>query len=493
MTCATCHTTRNVTQWPCGLRCWRCALMAHQRQGLEIGQRKRRWAFFWEPGAGKTILILAIIADAAERGYSGKTVVLAPKSILHSAWLRDAAHFPGLRAQVIWHTSPAKRRKMIQESTADVLVTNYETFKKHADDLLDMGVTRLVVDESAKVKEIRSQISGAAFNFSLRMDSVYLLTGTPAPNVGTEYYGQIRCVDRALFGDSFWRFAFNYFLPIKRTIHDKERIIGWKPIESKQAEFLEKLASVSWTLRKRDCLDLPPQIDVIREVTLGAEERRAYDEMMDELRVELAGGEVIDARTNGRMMKLRQLAGGMILDGGRARIVGRSKLDELGELLDELAGRPAVIWAQFTADIDRIAAEIRGRGASVEIIDGRCADPLARGEITRRFQGGELQYLVCHSAAIGHGATFTRAAEEIFYNYDYDPGLHEQARDRNHRIGQNAECVTYFYLCAKGTIDERMFWVLKNKKRASDATKEMLYWLREAAGVEAKRQEGVTA
>lgn len=458
-------------------------LMAHQSQGVQIARTMPRFCFFWEPGAGKTALILAIVEDQKSRGFQGKTLVLAPKSILYSAWAADARHFPGISLDVVWHQNPMKRRKMIADSTADIIVTNYETFRRHAEEFLAAGVRRLVVDESSRIKNIKAQISTACFDFSHYMDSVYLLSGTPAPNSQTEYFGQIRCVDPRLFGGvQFYKFAFNYFTPIRRFIHEKERIIGWNPIESKQAEFLQKLSSVSWSVRKQDCMDLPPQTDVIREVVLSPEEQGAYDAMLEELRVELPDGDVIDARTNGRMMKLRQLTGGMIIDGDRsAKIIGRSKLIELGELLDELEGRPVVIWAQFTADINRIRDEILGRGAAVAIIDGREADPRVRSATVEMFQNGTIQYLVCHPAAAGHGLTLTRAAESIFYSWDYDPGLHEQARDRIHRKGQDQK-TTYYYLRATGTIDEKMFWVLKRKKSVSDATKEILHWLR--AGTE---------
>src|SRR5689334_19731168 len=51
-------------------------LMAHQIQGVEIARREPRYAFFYEPGLGKTALVLAIVAE-----QGGKTVVVCPKSI----------------------------------------------------------------------------------------------------------------------------------------------------------------------------------------------------------------------------------------------------------------------------------------------------------------------------------------------------------------------------------------------------------------------------
>jgi SNF2 family DNA or RNA helicase len=489
MTCAKCSTSHGVSVWPTGTLCWRCALMGHQRQGVEIGCRTSRFAFFWEPGAGKTILILGIVAENLEHsGCADRTLVIAPKSILYSAWLKDAEHFPQLKCEVIWHTSAARRRRMIAETSADVLVTNYETFKAHAEEFLAVGVRRLVIDESGKLKGWKTQISKAAFEFSRKMDSVYILSGTPAPNNQTEYFGQMRCVDAALFGTNFYKFAFSFFTPITRNVAGIERTIGWKLMDRWSnefnrpvaEEFHRRLSSRSMTLRKQDCLDLPPKLDIVRDVELGEAEKLAYETMLEELRVDLPDGDSIDARLAGKTMKLRQITGGMVLPGGGGRpmILGTAKLDALAELLDELGDRPCIIWAQCTEEITRIVGLLRERGASAEIIDGRITDARRRGEIVGQFQAGGLQYLVCHPEATGHGQTFTRASYTIFYSFDYNADTHGQARDRIHRIGQTAERCTYFYLSAKGTIDERMFWVLKNKQRGADATKEILSYLR---------------
>src|SRR4051812_33523571 len=107
--------------------------MAHQQRAVDLARQYPRFAFFWEPGAGKTIAVLGIVDDAKGRGFRGKTLVLAPKSILRAAWANDARHFPDLKVVVCWSAKPAERKCLIATPGADVLITNYETFKKHAD------------------------------------------------------------------------------------------------------------------------------------------------------------------------------------------------------------------------------------------------------------------------------------------------------------------------------------------------------------------------
>lgn len=441
-------------------------LMAHQLRAVQIAQRHPRYAFFWEPGAGKTIAILAIVNEDRV-----KTLVLSPKSILTAAWANDAKHFPRLRVTVCWSTKPAERRRLIA-APADVLVTNYETFRKHAAEFLAAGVRRLVIDESSKVKSPTSQITRAAIEFSDRMDSVYLLSGTPAPNDQTEYWSQCRCVDPAVFGRSFWRFAYEYFSPVKRMIGAKERIIAWRPLPHKQEDFTAALASRSWSLRKADCLDLPPQVDVIRPVSLSTAEASAYVSMLEDFKVEMRDGSTLSAAAQAVLMKLRQITGGSIYAEGVGREIGQSKIDALADLLDELGERPVIIWAEFTSEINRIVALLAARGAAVAVIDG--STPLeARTSAIALFQGGGLQYLVCHPAAAGHGVTLTAACYDIFYSHSFSFETYEQARNRIHRTGQT-EKVTHYHLIATGTIDERVWWALRHKRNGHDAIMDLL-------------------
>lgn len=447
-------------------------LMQHQSRFAEIVAQQPRFAWYAEPGCGKTIGVLSVInADRI------KTLVLAPLSILHCAWANDAKHFD-LRCVVCWSDKPAERRRLIA-SDADVLVTNYETFKKNRDDFLAAGVRRLVVDESSKIKGHNTQISKACHAFADQMDSVILLSGTPAPNCPTEYWSQYRTLDRRIFGESFYRFANKYFYPIKRTINGFDRVIGWRMIGDAPAigtawatahrehptksEFMDKLKSASWALRKSECLDLPPTTDVIREVELSAPERRAYDEMKNQLRIELSDGRTLNAAMQARAMKLRQITGGAVLVEHQAQFIGDSKLNELSELLEELGDRQVVIFAEFTHEIDRITSLCPGSAT----IDGR-AGVQYRTQAIERFQNGHLQYLICHPAAAGHGITLTAANHAIFFSLCDPPEYYTQSKARLDRKGQSSP-VTFWHLIGKDTIDERRLARLQNKQDASGA------------------------
>jgi SNF2 family DNA or RNA helicase len=505
-------------------------LLAHQDQLVQMVRGGlRRYGLFWEPGCTKTGGMLAATADEKLRGRRIKTLVVCPLSVMHTAWAGDAKFFPSLKLVIAWHKNRAKRMELIYTDDADVLVTNPETFKAHSEDFYNAGVRKFIFDESSKVKSCRalpggeSQITKVSISFSDAMDDVFMLSGTPAANTEVEYFSQVRCIDKSVFGWNSYGFVQSYFTPINKQIglrmkmhvrdqfskvlgrnmpgqyqilrhpqvmsylsqaklqpHLKdeffepvEKPIGFNMRPNRKDEFLSKLNSVSWFLKARDCIDLPEETDVMRDVTLGDAEKKAYASMLEELRVEFVDGEVVNATTNGRMMKLRQITGGSIIDAGVPREIGTSKLDALDELIDELGNRQLVVWADFTHEINGICRRLAGRGLPFGRIDGTVTSAEDRAKVVRGFQAEELRYAVCHPQACGHGITLTAARYDCYYSLGWVPENHEQARRRILRMGQRWP-VTHYYLISPGTVDERVLSVLQRKSTQSDAIKVLL-------------------
>lgn len=473
-------------------------LMQHQADGVALCGERPRYAFFYGCGTGKTLMMLAALhagkaasramSDAVQAGLECtaaishdttrgkrfieappylKTVVVCPKAIMWNAWERDAEHYPGLNVEVCWDTTPAKRTARIQKPSVDVSVINFEAFKKHRRDLYDAGVRRLIIDESSKIKNPQSQISKSAIEFADYMQSVYVLSGTPAPNNGTEYWPQMRCVDKRVFDESFYRFAHRYFIPNKRTIRGKTVVTGWRENPQRRDEFIQRLASRSQSLRKEDAVDLPERVDVVREIELSPSERRAYDEIDVMLRTETASGETLSVRAESLAGKLRQLCGGWVYDDGGVEVFGSSKLDALADIVgDEIAGEQVVVWADFKHDLTMIGGMLGKLGVPYETLDGDFRG--SSRDVIQRFQDGELRALVCHPASVGHGVTLTAASYAVFFSTPWSYELYQQARDRIHRTGQVNRC-TYFHLLAADTVDRSVLWAVRNKGKKQDA------------------------
>jgi SNF2 family DNA or RNA helicase len=454
-------------------------LYEHQRLAVETLRKSPRFCLWWEMGTGKTLAVLSAI-----HAIGGKTVVVCPKSVVDAAWARDAEHYPAMRTVAIKADAKAKRQAAIAGDW-DIAVCGFDMFRIHAKDFEAAGIRRLVIDESSRCKNPKAQITQAAQIIGDRVQSVWMLSGTAAPNCPSEYVPQMRIVSRDVFGGSYWGAINRYFIPVKRKVKGREIIERFTQTAEQRARFQERLRAWSWTLKREECIDLPDTIDKIVEVELG-DEARAYRAAEKELVLILDSGERTSIKAEAALIKLRQIIGGSVKVEGVSQVVGDSKLQALAEVLDEIGPEPCVIWAEFRHEIERIEAMIRERGESVARIDGETSH--FAGETAAAFQRGDISRLICHPASAGHGITLTRGKYAIYYSLSFSLEQHDQSRARIHRIGQTRGCV-YTYLMAQDTVDRAMLAVLKRKRSVSAAMSEALKRKWKTDNIEADESE----
>ena len=433
--------------------------MDHQSKAVAIARTHPKYAFYFECGTGKTITMLAICHERPM-----KTLILCPKSIIHAAWLSDAKHFPSLKIVTPKGANRLERQQTIS-APWDVLILNYELFKIHYDDLLDCRVERLICDESSVLKNHSTAVTKKVLNFARDLKETYLLSGTPAPNNELEYWPQLRCIAPERINKNYWGFASEFFIPLRRKFGRREFISSWKLKPSYQTKFMDLFKDRAWFLTKEQCLDLPEKIDINRYVELSGHEMNTYNKIFDELKAEIGNG-TITINAMAKFLKLRQVTGGMIYHEGKSHNIGEAKLNELEALIKEIT-LPVVIWAEFTADLDRIFLKLNSQYRCA-ILDGRTSEFEKLYAINNL--GETVDILICHPKAVGHGITLVKASYAIYYSLGYSYENYVQSKDRIHRIGQTNHC-TYIHLLAQDTCDEAVLEAIKLKQSVVEIMK----------------------
>ena len=95
---------------------------AHQEETTNFLTNNPRCLVTSDPGTGKTRSVL----DAHVQ-WGGRTLVLAPLSILEAAWVDDIKKFqPDIKYGVAYAKN---RQKVFEDTSLDMVITNFEAVK----------------------------------------------------------------------------------------------------------------------------------------------------------------------------------------------------------------------------------------------------------------------------------------------------------------------------------------------------------------------------
>ncbi len=484
------------------------SLYRHQKAGTILAEMYNKFAFFYDTGTGKTVMALDIIT-AKQKKDNARFLIIAPKSIIKTAWMDDAAkYYPALRILPIYKGFNNKKKRALLNSWKtggrasnwesdpifyahvkllsdafelgelkvdnDVVVDealsagaqhyiiNSELFIRDPDKYIDeLGITGIVMDESAILKNYNGRTSQVMREVAEKMKYVYLLSGKPAPNNVIEYFSQMKVVDPETFNMSYDRFL-NMFC------YSSNRKYYMYPANEKL--FAEMVSIKSLIISKNDCLDLPETIDVVRQIEIPEDIMGDYNELYRECMTIIKGMDNSQVFYSAQsklavLMKLRQMASGFFMVGSGDHKESQmivdihdSKIEELNSVLDQIEDEQVIIWCQFQHEIEMIEQELSKRVYTVTAY-GKTKDLEKNID---DFKTGKAQYIVAHPKTLKYGVTFVNCKYTVYYSFSYSAEDYDQSHDRNYRLGQTEKC-TYIYIQAADTIDEIMFDKVMNK------------------------------
>ncbi len=391
-------------------------------------------------GLGKTLQTLCAI--------KGKTLVVAPTSVLHN-WATEIARFrPSLKVNA--YHGPDRELP----GSTDVTLTTYAILRIDAERLIARDWDMVVLDEAQAIKNPTSQVAKAAFQLKAKFRVA--LTGTPVENRLEDLWSQFHFVNRGLLGG-------------RGDFH--ERYV--KPIASGEPDSAARLRErirpfVLRRLKSEVAKELPPRTEMVLRCELSQVERDIYDAVRAATRKEVAkklsgSGDALAVLE--ALLRLRQASCHPALIPGQEKLVGESsaKLDLLAELLDELVaeGHKALVFSQWTSLLDLVEPQLKKIAVPFTRLDGSTKD---RKKVVNEFQdpNGPKVMLISLKAG-GTGLNLTAADNVILLDPWWNPAVEDQAADRAHRIGQERPVIVH-RLVAQETVEERIL-ELQGKKR----------------------------
>jgi SNF2 family DNA or RNA helicase len=151
--------------------------------------------------------------------------------------------------------------------------------------------------------------------------------------------------------------------------------------------------------------------------------------------------------------------------------VHNAKIEALKDLVDELGGKPLLVLYEFRHDQERLAAAFPD---STTLGSGTA--PKTLEAIVSRFNRGEIPILFGHPASMGHGLNLQGSCHHvIWFGIPWNLEHYDQTIARVYRQGQKADHVFIYHLIAKGTLDEKVSKVLKDKDKVQQTLLDALH------------------
>ena len=208
--------------------------------------------------------------------------------------------------------------------------------------------------------------------------------------------------------------------------------------------------------------ELPAKQRQMFPVELRDSERRDYDRTLSEWLAELQQYEYNGGAPPGfalnMLTDLRHTAG---------RLKTRAAIEYISHY-NSTTGKPLVLFAHHRDVINMISRDLPD-GYTIDYITGDNSAE-ERSEVVDRFQRGEIDVLICSTMAAKEGLTLPASDTVVFVEREWLPGWEEQAEDRVHRIGQDSDSVHAVYLTAHGTIDDKFYELVEEKRKVLKAT-----------------------
>lgn len=433
-------------------------LAAHQIESLKFMSTRPRVFDISDAGTMKTRVELEDFGSRRQRG-GGCALVLAPRSLLQSAWGDDCERFT---PHLAYSCAYASNRELAFAKEADMYFTNTDAAKWLAKQPAKFfkKFDTLIIDESTAYKHHTSQRSKAIAKIKKYFEYRRNLTGTPNTNTVLDLWNQVNILDDGQrLGPSFYQFRNSVCVPTQ--VGRQAHMIQWKDREGIEGAVAELIKDITIRHQFENCIDIPPNFEYPIYFHLNQRHRSTYKEMEKTAIAQLQGGAVIEAINAAAVTtKLMQIASGAVYDAnGDYHLIDEDRYELIADLVEQR--KHNIVFFNWTHQRDELQKVFEARGLSHTLIDSSVSDT-ERSVAVKNYQAGFYRVLLAHPQSAAHGLTLTRGTATIWASPTYNLEHFLQGNKRIYRAGQQDKTETIVVL-ATGTIEQKVYARLQEK------------------------------
>ena len=393
-------------------------------------------------GTQKTLAALWAADYVMTKNPGWKTLIVCPVSIMQRVW-GDAItnHFIGRRTYRILYGNADRRRKLLAEQ-ADFYIVNFDGVGVGAKVNLrgkvelgglshelaarqDIGIS--IIDEGRAYSTGNTRRYRVAWSVLVPKPYIWLLTGTPTPTGPLDAHGLCRIINPS-YPESFTAY--------KQRVMYHVGLWKWLPRPGAHKEAY-KLLQPAIRFEMRECTDVPPCTEQMRDVELSQEQKEHYKKLQRDCVLTIENKQITAVHEAALRLKLIQLSCGCVYDSNHnmIRVDCSPRLTELCDVIEE-AARKVIVFAPLTSVLHMLHEHLTKQGYTVELINGEV--PIRqRDAIFKRFQDCEdPKIIVADPGTMSHGLDLYAASVVVWYGATDRTELYLQANRRIDRPGQ---------------------------------------------------------
>ncbi len=433
-------------------------LFKHQVESVKFMLANPRVFDASDPGTGKTRVQIEVIA-ARLRREKGAALIIAPKSLMQSAWQDDFSKFaPHIKTVV----ATAERRGKVFDEEADVYITNTDatTWLAKKPPKFFKRFHTLVIDEVSTFKHNTSLRSKSLNKIRGYFKYRYGLSGTPRANKLTDIWNPVFVLDDGQrLGKSFFQFRNAVCHPVQ--VGPQPNMVKWEERPEATQAVAHLISDITVRNKLEDCLDIPENHLYSVTYHMSAKQTKAYNAMVKDAYTQLDSGHIITA-VNAAVVgtKLLQIASGASYsesDGYATVDTGRYEL--IADLVEQR--QYCVVFFLWSHQRDLLIKEFKKRGITHAVLDGSTKLKDRKGYV-KLYQAGFYRVLLLHPLTGAHGLTLVKGTTTIWASPTYNLEIFQQGNRRIYRAGQTQKTETIVVL-AKDTIEDTVFGKLQDK------------------------------
>jgi len=383
--------------------------------------------------------------------------------VARDTWTAEADKWDHLRNLIcsVAVGNETERRTALMKS-ADIYIINRENVQWLIEESgVPFDFDTVVVDELSSFKSYQAKRFRSLMKVRPRVRRIVGLTGTPSANGLMDLWAEYRLLDMGQrLGRFIGQYRTNYFMPDKRN---GQIIYSYKPLPGAEKAIYSKIEDITISMKSTDHLQMPELVRSEYAVQLSKEEQERYDDLKDDLVLQLPDGDITVANAAALSNKLSQMANGAVYDdvGSTVHIHDR-KLDALEDLIEAANGKSVLVAYWFKHDLARISERLNKFHIPFSCLD--------TSDSIRRWNSGEMPVALVHPASAGHGLNLQSGGSTlIWFGLTWSLELYQQTNARLWRQGQKAGTVVIQHIITKNTIDRRILRALSQKDMTQTA------------------------